>query len=170
MLNDIVGLLQTGIQDIYAIDGNDSVADFQSSLTVSGATRSNIGHNQWPSLWLLVAEAAAHRESVRAVLLFQLYVNCLGPDGMVRMNRPRRQIVLELEAKAVARILDQVNDFFVLEALRFDAVYRNDHVADLEFVWAMGYASGFQVADSGPAVLVSAARDCEAELGVVGAR
>ncbi len=94
--------------------------------------------------------------------------NSNGFQNLKELKRtPRRQVVFELETQGIARILDQVDDLFVLEALCFDAVYGDNHVAYLQLVTSMRNAARFQVAYARSTILVRAACYGQSELTVV---
>ena len=86
LFDNIVGLLQRGIEHIDAVDGNYTIAYFECALAVCRAARSYIGHNKRTGLELFLVETAAQCKTVRVVFFFQLYVNCLRSDRMMRMN------------------------------------------------------------------------------------
>ncbi len=85
LFHDEIGLLQCGIQHVYAVYGQYAIADFECSLAVGRSTSANVRHNQRPRSDLVIAHAAAYRKSVRVVLLFQLYVNGLWSNRVMRM-------------------------------------------------------------------------------------
>lgn len=79
--------MQARIQHVYSVYGQNAIAYFERALAICRSARSNVGHNQRARLDLVVVRAATDREAVRVVLLFQLYVNRLRANGMMRMNR-----------------------------------------------------------------------------------
>ena len=86
LFHDEIGLLECGIQHVYAIYGQYAIAYFQCSLAVGRSTSANVRHNQRSRFDLFIAHTAAYGESVRMVLFFQLNVNGLRSNCVMRMN------------------------------------------------------------------------------------